>query len=78
MGDSNDFWGLSTENKEGVGSAVKLSEERARLIQQYLVKQGIDESRMEVKGWGGKKPVYDEDHPAAAANVRVEVEVLRD
>lgn len=78
MGDSDDFWGLSTENKEGVGSAVKLSEERARLIQQYLVKQGIDESRMEVKGWGGKKPVYDEDHPAAAANVRVEVEVLRD
>jgi outer membrane protein OmpA-like peptidoglycan-associated protein len=78
MGDSKDFFGLSEENKEATSSAVKLSEERARIIQQYLVKQGIDESRMEVKGWGGKKPVYDEDHPAAAANVRVEVEVLQD
>lgn len=78
MGDSKDFFALSEENKEGTSTAVKLSEERARIIQQYLVKQGIDESRMEVKGWGGKKPVYDEDHPAAAANVRVEVEVLRD
>ena len=78
MGDSDDYFGISTENKTGTGSAVKLSEERARVIQQYLVKQGIDEKRMEIKAWGGKKPVYDDDHPSAAANVRVEVEVLEE
>lgn len=78
MGDSKDFWSLSTQNKEGFGSAVKLSEERAKVIQQFLIMQGIDEKRMVIKGWGGKKPVYDDDHPAAIANVRVEVEVLED
>lgn len=78
MGDSNDYFALSKENKEGVGSAVKLSEERAKVIRGYLVNQGVEESRMEIKAWGGKQPIYDEDHPSAAANVRVEIEVLED
>lgn len=66
-----------TNGKEGRGSAKKLSEERASVIREYLVKEGIEVSRMEVKAWGGKKPIYDHDHTQAGANVRVEIEVIQ-
>jgi outer membrane protein OmpA-like peptidoglycan-associated protein len=78
MGESKSFFALTTDVKEGFGSAKELSEERAMVIQSYLVNQGIDPSRMEVKGWGGKKPIYEEDHVMARANVRVEIEILED
>ena len=78
LGNSKDFFSLSPDNSEDKGSATKLSEERARAIQSYLVKEGIDISRMELKAWGGKMPIYDEDHSLAQANVRVEVEILED
>jgi outer membrane protein OmpA-like peptidoglycan-associated protein len=78
LGNSDDFFSLSPGNNEGKGSATKLSEERARIIQTYLVKEGIDINRMEIKAWGGKVPIYDEDHSLAQANVRVEVEILED
>jgi outer membrane protein OmpA-like peptidoglycan-associated protein len=61
---------------EGRGSAKKLSEKRAGVIRDYLVKNGIDPARMTVKAWGGKKPIYDKNHTQASANVRVEVEVI--
>lgn len=61
--------------KRGVG-ARKLSEMRAETIRQYLVKQGVEESRIETKGWGGKQMLYDADSPLAKNNIRVEIEVL--
>ena len=61
--------------KRGVG-AKKLSEMRAETIRQYLVKQGIAETRIETKGWGGKQMLYDADSPLAKNNIRVEIEVL--
>ncbi len=76
MGDSKNFFALTRDNKEGHGSAKKLSEERAMLIQQYLVENGVDAKRMEVRAWGGKQPIYEVDHSAAQANVRVEIEIL--
>jgi OmpA family len=60
------------------GSATELSEERARCIQQYLVANGIDASRMTIKAWGGKKMLYESDHKRAIENVRVEVEIVKD
>lgn len=78
MGDSKNFFAITADIKEGFGSAKKLSEERALVIQNYLISQGVDPSRMQVKAWGGKKPVYDEDHALASANVRVEIEILED
>lgn len=78
MGDSKNFFALTADVKEGFGSAKKLSEERAKVIQSYLINQGVDPARMEVKAWGGKKPVYEEDHALAQANVRVEIEILED
>lgn len=76
MGDSKEFFALTRDNKEGRGSANKLSEERALLIQKYLIDNGVEASRTEVKAWGGKQPIYDVDHAAAQANVRVEIEIL--
>jgi outer membrane protein OmpA-like peptidoglycan-associated protein len=78
LGNSKDYFSLSSENTKGKGSVTKLSEERARIIQSYLVKEGIDIKRMELKAWGGKVPIYDEDHSLAHANVRVEVEILEE
>jgi outer membrane protein OmpA-like peptidoglycan-associated protein len=78
LGDSKDYFTLSSQNKEGKGSATKLSEERARIIQSYLVSEGIDINRMELKAWGGKMPIYDKDHALAHANVRVEIEILEE
>jgi outer membrane protein OmpA-like peptidoglycan-associated protein len=78
MGDSQNFFSLTTDNKEGRGSAMKLSEERALLIRKFLIASGVNPSRTEVKAWGGKQPIYDEDHAAAQANVRVEIEILED
>jgi outer membrane protein OmpA-like peptidoglycan-associated protein len=78
LGDSKDYFSLSSQNKEGKGSATKLSEERARIIQSYLVSEGIDINRMELKAWGGKMPIYDKDHALAHANVRVEIEILEE
>ncbi len=78
MGYSKSFFALTTDNKEGHGSAKKLSEERAILIQKFLIENGVDPTRTEVKAWGGKQPIYEVDHPAAQANVRVEIEILED
>lgn len=78
LGKSNDYYGLSRDNNETKGSVTKLSEERARIIQSYLVNEGIDIQRMEIKAWGGKMPIYDEDHSLAQANVRVEIEIIEE
>jgi outer membrane protein OmpA-like peptidoglycan-associated protein len=75
MGPSKDFFSL-TGSSQSVGSAKDLSENRAEIIKDYLVTNGIDATRIEVKGWGGKKPLYDSKSVNAGKNVRVEVELL--
>jgi outer membrane protein OmpA-like peptidoglycan-associated protein len=77
VGESKNFFSLSG-TKEGFGSAKKLSEERAKIISDFLVSEGIDPARMEVKAWGGKKPIYEKDHSLAHSNVRVEIEIISD
>lgn len=75
MGDSKNYFSLK-DTKEGRGSAKKLSEERATVIRDYLAEQGINPERMEIKAWGGKRPLYDKNHSQAHTNVRVEVEII--
>lgn len=75
MGDSKNFFSL-TNTEEGRGSAKKLSEERAGVIREYLIDQGISDDRMEIKAWGGKRPLYDKNHSLAQSNVRVEIEIV--
>ena len=78
LGDSQDYFSLSLKNHEERASAATLSEERAKIMQSYLISQGIDKSRMEIKAWGGKNAIYDKNHALAQANVRVEIEILEE
>ena len=77
MGESRNYFSL-TGTQEGFGSARELSEERATVIREYMISEGVAADRMEIKAWGGKKPIYDKDHPQANLNVRVEIEILQD
>ena len=78
IGESKNFFAITTDVKQGFGSAKKLSEERAKVIQGYLIKEGIDPARLEIKAWGGNRPIYEKDHTLAQSNVRVEIEILED
>jgi outer membrane protein OmpA-like peptidoglycan-associated protein len=75
MGENKNFFSLDG-SKRTVGSAKELSRERAEVIKQYLVANGIDANRVEVKAWGGKRPIFDKNSANAKKNVRVEVEIL--
>jgi len=75
--DSKDYFSLSNTN-EGVGTAKALSEERAKIIRDYMLDNGISADRMEIKAWGGKRPVHDKNSARAQENVRVEIEILED
>lgn len=63
---------------QGQASAKELSGQRAGVIKEYLVTNGIAADRVEVKAWGGRKPIYDKHSVNAKKNVRVEVEILND
>ena len=76
--DDNNFFEVTPNNNEKVASAKDLSKARAEIIQRWLVDQGIDSKRMEIKAWGGKKMIYKKTDSMAGKNVRVEVEILKD
>lgn len=75
MDKPGNFYSL-TETKQGFGSAKQLSEERATVIRDFLISSGISTDRMQVKAWGGKKPIHDKHSVRAQENVRVEIEIL--
>jgi outer membrane protein OmpA-like peptidoglycan-associated protein len=77
MGESKNFFSLDG-SKNSVGSAKDLSLQRAETIKNYLVANGIAADRIELKSWGGKKPLYDKHGANAKRNVRVEVEILEE
>lgn len=74
---SQNFFSLN-DTKDGFGSAKQLSEERADVIRKYMLANGIDPIRIELKAWGGKRPIHDKHSARAQENVRVEVEILED
>jgi outer membrane protein OmpA-like peptidoglycan-associated protein len=74
---SSDFFSL-TNTQDGIGSAKQLSEERAKIIRDYMLANGITENRMQIKAWGGKRPLHDKHSTRAQENVRVEIEILED
>jgi len=75
MGPEKNFFSVDGA-VNSVGSAKDLSYNRAEVIKEYLEANGIEASRIEVKAWGGKRPVYDKHSVNAKKNVRVEVEIL--
>ncbi|MDN5211421.1 OmpA family protein [Fulvivirgaceae bacterium BMA12] len=76
--DQKNFFSMSKENIEGFGTAKDLSAERGEAIKRYLIENGINEKRLFVKGWGGKRMLYDRNTPQAKKNIRVEIEILQD
>ena len=78
MGPSKNFFEITRDAKYDNGSAKELSSARAEVIREWLLAQGIAEDRIEVKGWGGAKMIYDKDSQLARKNIRVDVEVTAD
>jgi len=76
--DDNNFFEVTDNNKRAVGTAKALSDQRAEAIKRYLMEKGIAGNRMETKGWGGKRMIYNKNSPQAATNIRVEIEILPD
>lgn len=76
-GESN-FFSQNVPTRRGNGSAKKLSEKRAELIKNYLISEGVAANRIESKGFGGKKSIYEKFDPLAYKNVRVEIQILAD
>ena len=74
--DDYNFFEVTGNNIEEFGTAKKLSMERAKILRKWLVQQGISESRMNLKAWGGKRMLYDKNDPLARRNVRVDIEIL--
>ena len=72
----HEFFRLSAKNKESFGTAQILSKRRAESIKYYLLYHGVKDPRLEIKGWGGKKMIYEKDVPLAHKNKRVEIEIL--
>jgi outer membrane protein OmpA-like peptidoglycan-associated protein len=48
----------------------KLSEDRAAAVKNTLVSLGVDQSRLESKGWGESNPVSENSTPEGKANNR--------
>jgi outer membrane protein OmpA-like peptidoglycan-associated protein len=67
-----------TDNQGEEAALLKLSEDRAKAIKDYLVfKQLIDPSRIETIGYGARQPINDNStDKLRMANRRVEVEVI--
>ena len=58
---------------------MELSILRARSVYKYLIKKGINESRLTYKGYSRSRPIYEDDKREfeAKANRRVEITVLK-
>jgi outer membrane protein OmpA-like peptidoglycan-associated protein len=77
LGESQDLFHTNTSNKKHAGSAKELSLLRAESVKQYLVNNGIDESRIDVKGEGGVHMLFDPKTTLAAMNDRIEAEITK-
>jgi outer membrane protein OmpA-like peptidoglycan-associated protein len=65
-----------TDNVGEPARNLRLSEQRARVVRQYLVQQGIDSVRLTARGYGGTRPVADNRDPQQRPrNRRVEIVV---
>jgi outer membrane protein OmpA-like peptidoglycan-associated protein len=78
LGSSTNFFALDpSKNKIGKFSAKELTSERAATVKAYLVSQGIEASRIDTKGEGGKIPLYPNSGTLGQYNDRIEIEITK-
>jgi outer membrane protein OmpA-like peptidoglycan-associated protein len=66
-----------TDNVGAEASNKLLSENRAKSVVEFLVKSGIDATRLTSKGFGSSQPIMSNDSPEGKAkNRRTEIEIL--
>jgi outer membrane protein OmpA-like peptidoglycan-associated protein len=67
-----------TDSQGGDKSNMKLSEARAKTVRDFLIKEGIDGSRLVAKGFGETKPMAGNDtEEGRYKNRRVEFEITK-
>ena len=67
-----------TDNVGREENNMALSRRRAISVVRWLVKEGVDERRLEARGFGPRRPIVKETSPAARAkNRRVEFQILK-
>ncbi len=68
-----------TDNKGKDAYNLKLSQDRAKSVVEYLVKQGIEKEKLTSEGFGFHRPLTDNDtEEHRAMNRRVEFEILEE
>jgi OOP family OmpA-OmpF porin len=68
-----------TDNQGRHDLNMKLSRSRVNVVKDYLVKKGIKENRITSRGFGGTKPIADnESEETRALNRRVEFTITKD
>jgi len=66
-----------TDNTGSLQLNLKLSEDRAKSVVEYLVQKGIDRARLEYKGFGPQQPIADNTtSEGRTINRRVEFKIL--
>jgi len=67
-----------TDNRGVAADNLRLSQQRADMVRQYLISKGIEEKRITGKGYGGAKPISSNDtEQSRRLNRRVEFTIKR-
>ena len=68
-----------TDNRGDAKQNMKLSQERVHAVKKYLLKRGINKKRVKGKGYGGARPLVDNNDPVKRKlNRRVEFTILKE
>ena len=68
-----------TDNIGSPETNMKLSQERAQTVKQYLITKGISATRLTAKGYGDSQPVADNDtEPGRKQNRRTEIRIIKE